>query len=150
MHICTDCGAFLGGLKRHIHISTNLADDDNSYENRIKIIKALDLVLGVPSVLMDTNGALRRKFYGKAGAVRYKSQADGSYNGVEYRTLSNFWLQSDSLMAWAFNGVKHVIENLEELSGLAMELKDDIILSINKNDKTLAERIVNDNNLSMV
>lgn len=134
----------------HLHISTNLCDDDNEYENRIKIIKALDLVLGVPSVIMDTNGSARRKFYGKAGAVRYKSKGDGSYNGVEYRVLSNFWLQTDELMAWAFNGVKHVIENLEELSDLAISIKADIIKAINKDDKSLAERIINDNNLMVV
>lgn len=127
----------------HLHISSSLCDDDHDYINRVKIVKALDLVLGVPSVLMDTNGAARRKIYGKAGACRYKNKSDGSYNGVEYRVLSNFWLQSDELMAWAFKGVEHVINHLDELSSTATDYKSSIVKAINKNDKTLAEKLVN-------
>jgi hypothetical protein len=39
-----------------------------------KIGKALDLVLGVPSVIMDKNGSQRRTIYGKAGADHCSNQ----------------------------------------------------------------------------
>lgn len=49
------------------------------------VVQFLDLVLGLPSLTSDKQG-LRRQFYGQAGTYRVKEY------GVEYRTLSNFWL----------------------------------------------------------
>lgn len=49
------------------------------------VVQFLDLFLGLPSLNMDRQG-LRRQFYGQAGSYREKDY------GVEYRTLSNFWL----------------------------------------------------------
>jgi len=56
----------------------------------------MDLYLGVPSVLMD-KGELRKQLYGKAGAYRMKPY------GVEYRTLSNFWIFSDTTIGWVWD-----------------------------------------------
>jgi hypothetical protein len=41
--------------------------------------------------------ALRRELYGKAGAFRPKPY------GVEYRVLSNRWLNSEALIRWVYN-----------------------------------------------
>ena len=66
-------------------------------ESRNKdIIRAMDLYLGVPSVLLDDDQR-RRSMYGMAGAYRTKAY------GVEYRSLSNFWLLHTDLMAWVFS-----------------------------------------------
>lgn len=56
-------------------------------------VRTLDLVLGVPCVLLDRDphAAERRKLYGKAGEYRLP------VHGLEYRTLSNFWLRSYQL-----------------------------------------------------
>lgn len=59
------------------------------------LIQAMDLYLGVPSVVMDQDTD-RKQLYGKAGACRIKPY------GVEYRVLSNFWLKSEDLTRWAF------------------------------------------------
>ncbi len=124
----------------HLHISFDQASD-TSDDYRTKFVRALDLVLGVPSVLYDDD-VERRKLYGKAGSFRPKIwEAGDPYDGVEYRTLSNFWLRSEELMRWAFNGVKRVYENLEELSSLAESLSDDIIDSINNSNKAKAIQI---------
>lgn len=52
----------------HIHIGYN----NPEIEKSVDIIKAMDLFLGIPSILMDKD-TLRRSRYGKAGAFRFKS-----------------------------------------------------------------------------
>lgn len=51
--------------------------------------KLLDLMLALPNVKNDKQGE-RRAWWGKAGLYRPKPY------GVEYRTLSNWWIQSHS------------------------------------------------------
>lgn len=63
--------------------------------DKLQAIQLMDLYLGVPSILMDSDQQ-RRRLYGKAGSYR-----DTDY-GFEYRTLSNFWLKSSTLMEWAY------------------------------------------------
>jgi hypothetical protein len=118
----------------HLHISFDQSEDD-SVDNRARFVRALDLVLGVPSVIVDGD-TLRRDMYGKAGCFRPKNADYGDpYNGVEYRTLSNFWVSSDNLMRWAFNGVEEVYKNLDKWSSLAESRMDDVINTINTSSK---------------
>lgn len=82
----------------HIHIGfTEGADieDPVHISSCRALVKQLDYFLGVPSVLLDGD-TLRRDMYGAAGCFRPKSY------GVEYRTLSNFWLQSEEQIRWAY------------------------------------------------
>ena len=129
----------------HLHCSFHQADVEGTEgeDARISFVRAMDLVLGVPSVIHD-NDTNRRQFYGKAGAFRPKDKSRGdAYNGVEYRTLSNFWLRSESLMKWAFNGVKTVHSSLKEWSELAEEFREDIIHTINTGDRDKAIYLCN-------
>jgi len=82
----------------HIHVGSDLAIADP-----VNVIRAMDLFLGVPSTQLDA-GTLRRKLYGGAGAFRPKTY------GVEYRTLSNFWIFSDKLIEWAYTGTAKALE----------------------------------------
>lgn len=86
----------------HIHVGSDLA-----INNPIAVIRAMDLFLGVPSTQLDA-GTLRRELYGKAGCFRAKNY------GVEYRTLSNFWIFDDSLIQWAFDGTQRALEFVEK------------------------------------
>ena len=75
----------------HLHIGwTEGADtSDGMYvQSSIDLIRQLDWFLATWSILKDSDN-LRRSSYGKAGAMRFKPY------GVEYRTLSNFWLDTD-------------------------------------------------------
>lgn len=81
----------------HIHIGCEIAQ-----RNPIELIKACDVFLGVPSVMMD-NSKERRELYGQAGSFRYKEY------GVEYRTLSNFWIFNTNLHTWIYNQTKKAI-----------------------------------------
>lgn len=71
----------------HIHIGSIDWLKNPNYTQ--EIVKCMDLFLGVPSVLLDTNyySIKRKELYGRAGSYRTPP------HGVEYRTLSNFWLK---------------------------------------------------------
>jgi hypothetical protein len=112
----------------HVHIGLDGLDP-------FEVIKGCDLVLGVPSVLMD-KGDLRKQLYGKAGAHRIKPY------GVEYRTLSNFWVFTDELTGWVYDGVSRVLDLVSNGFDFDAE-KDNIISAINNNNKELAQTLVN-------
>lgn len=76
----------------HLHISWDNPDPID----QVRVIKAHDLFCGVASLAYDDSQE-RRRIYGKAGAMRFKGY------GVEYRTLSNFWIKSTELMEWLYN-----------------------------------------------
>lgn len=90
----------------HIHIGWgegfDVTDPFHLAECRA-LTKALDLWLGVPSVIMDEDSD-RRKLYGKAGCFRPKSY------GLEYRTLSNFWTAHKAGRKWAYENTLLAIE----------------------------------------
>lgn len=73
----------------HIHLGSEMLSDDDS-PNPLLMLYMLDLFVGIPSLWLDKDptSVLRRQFYGKAGRYRTKKY------GIEYRSLSNFWLQS--------------------------------------------------------
>lgn len=114
----------------HIHVETTA--------NIIEVVKALDKFLGVPSVLMD-NGAERKKLYGGPGAFRPKSY------GVEYRTLSNFWMFEPRLIDWVWRNCERALNNLNVADESEM-----IRECIAKDDKKLAESLVNEYNLEVI
>ena len=70
---------------------------DLHFEDCAALAKALDVFVGIPSYLVEDEAAhARRRLYGKAGAFRPKPY------GMEYRTLSNFWLKDPAHMNWVF------------------------------------------------
>ena len=72
----------------HIHIGwTKDVDpmDEGHFEACCTLTKALDIWLGIPSLVWDADDR-RRSLYGAAGAFRPKPY------GMEYRVLSNKWI----------------------------------------------------------
>lgn len=120
----------------HISVGYDKPDERTSLE----LVKAMDLFLGVPSVILDKD-TLRRELYGKAGAMRFKEW------GVEYRTLSNFWLFNKELTEWAFNNTIKAIEYVN--SGGEVTNPQDIIEAINTGNVELANDIIDDYNIEM-
>lgn len=118
----------------HIHLDFDYKND----EDRLKVAKVCDLVLGLPSLLIDKEGLLRKELYGRAGQMRFKPY------GIEYRMLSNFWLNSPELITWVYNQSKRAVEEVDKLyeemiiTGLEHFLEG----CINNNDVELAERII--------
>lgn len=68
------------------------------YKARTRLVPILDVLLGNTCVLIDRDpaNAERRKVYGRAGEYRLPK------HGLEYRTLSNFWLRSYELTSLVF------------------------------------------------
>jgi len=85
---------FAGG---HVHIGYNgLKYQDLMTEYKVKVlVKVLDSVLGVMSVAFSHSKAEmeRRKMYGRAGMYWLQ------IHGLEYRTLSAYWMASPVLSA---------------------------------------------------
>ena len=125
----------------HIHVGF----EEVTREKQLELITHMDLYLGVPSILMDADGAERRLMYGKAGAFRPKPY------GAEYRVLSNFWIKSDLYKEWAFMATKRCTDDLN--NGFCFDDKDDIdgmFAAINDNNVDAARYLVNKYNLPMV
>src|SRR5690606_24428610 len=85
----------------HIHIGYKDAPEyDPEYyipdEERANIVRALDLFIGVPSILLEPDNK-RKELYGKAGAFRPKPY------GLEYRTISNYYMEDKKLIEWVYN-----------------------------------------------
>lgn len=114
----------------HIHVGYDKKAIDHK-----RIIRMMDLHLGVPSILMD-EGDLRKKLYGKAGAYREKNY------GVEYRTLSNFWIFQDRLIEWAWNNTERAVVAADAQFALSEDDEACIVSCINSNDKTSAKQLV--------
>lgn len=92
----------------HIHIGkkgyTNLTAALTTHHEQT--VKMLDILCGNTCVLLDRDEANieRRKVYGKAGEYRLPE------HGLEYRTLSNFWLTSYPLMSLAFGMARLAVQ----------------------------------------
>ena len=106
------------------------------------IIRACDLYLGVPSVIMDT-GDLRKQLYGKAGCFRQKRY------GVEYRTLSNFWVFEKKYTEWVYENTERALDAAYNKMPLAVDGKL-IREAINKNNRPLAHELVAKYSLQLV
>lgn len=115
----------------HVHIGYKF----NNKAEAINLIKYVDLMAGVPSVLMD-NGQLRKNLYGKEGAYRFKPY------GVEYRTLSNFWIFSDDLIKWVWRAVQRSIDEYEMKRIDINKWGSHIHQAISGNDKDMARSMV--------
>jgi hypothetical protein len=92
----------------HIHIGwdedLNIRDE-NHFQLCGEVVRQLDCLVGCWSVLHDDD-KIRRSLYGKAGAFRPKSY------GVEYRTLSNFWLRDEHLTRSVYDLTTKAVEDL--------------------------------------
>jgi len=80
----------------HIHVGY-VKESGNEFlldnDGKRYMIQAMDCVHGLWSVLLDNSpeSIARRNIYGKAGCYRPTEY------GVEYRTLSNFWVKTNKL-----------------------------------------------------
>lgn len=114
----------------HIHIGwVDGADINNTahFDLCCKVSRQMDYYLGIHSLLWDKDGT-RRQLYGKAGAFRPKPY------GMEYRVLSNRWLNNDNLIRWVYNTVQ---------VGMTDALEDDSWAEDTYGD--VAQVIINDN-----
>ena len=132
----------------HIHIGYEGAPEmttKRSYKGdpeRCGIIKAMDLFVGVPSLLMEPDNK-RRELYGKAGCFRPKAY------GVEYRTISNFYLASEELTKWAYDATMNALDWLNAGNEVDEHLGNYINKTINFADKDQAKNLIDEFGLKL-
>lgn len=121
----------------HVHIGWSAKEntEDGNHISRCQMAaRQMDFFLGLPSLFYD-NDTRRRGMYGKAGACRFKPY------GVEYRTLSNAWLNRRELMALIYRNTQKGMERL--LNGEDLSSKyGDIQEIINTSNKKEAKAII--------
>lgn len=128
----------------HIHIGWTDGEEVSDGQHRAMCeaaVKQMDFYLGLPSLMYDGDTE-RREMYGKAGCYRPKSY------GVEYRTLSNAWLRSESLMRWVYRNTLAGMQSLIDGKAL-VEKYGDIQSIINNSDRKEAEKIVKAENIEV-
>jgi len=81
----------------HVHLGNNPIFE-NGFQI-LNVIRMLDLFLGIPSVILDSDktSKARREVYGHAGTHRVPD------HGIEYRALSNYWLASPKLVRLVYD-----------------------------------------------
>ena len=139
----------------HIHVSPTRtifasvkAGDYVDVDKRTRLVPIFDVLVGNTCVLIDRDEhqVERRKYYGRAGEYRLPKY------GIEYRTLSNFWLRNYVLMSMTFGLMREAVAilhqtlvnefhkdgpNLEAELMSRVDLKK-IIKAIQQNDADLA------------
>ncbi len=104
----------------HVHIGWTKDADIKSRDHFracCQLAKQLDMFLAIPSLYLDPDTE-RRILYGKAGCFRPKPY------GMEYRTLSNFWLTNPELMEWVWDATTKAVEELTVGNFLFNKLTD--------------------------
>ena len=136
---------YLRSCGGHVHVGYDPVDRIP----RHSVIKMMDLYLGIPAVMMDMD-TRRRKLYGQAGAFRPTNY------GVEYRVLSNFWLNTKALTRWVYNQTHRAIYETLKYPGKVVEFfeKDGlgkmVQKAINKSDLDLCSRLIEEHKLVVV
>lgn len=126
----------LGG---HIHLELP-ASIRNSKGKIKQLVRLLDIMVGSVCVAVDQNdndnAVERRKNYGRAGEYRIKPY------GLEYRTLSNFWLADNVLLSMVYGLARQAITIIEHspkvTESILSAFGGEVEQCINSNDKTLS------------
>lgn len=111
----------------HIHVGYPKSSDRRM---PFRVTCMMDIFLAIPGILITSEMGKssqekdRRKLYGKAGSCRIKPY------GVEHRTLSNFWLESEDLMRWVFQNTLLAYENKHKLEAILNKYQKGTIKNI--------------------
>lgn len=117
----------------HIHIGY---DNPNAETNQA-LARAMDLFVGVPSILLEPENERRKVGYGCAG--NYRDQK----HGMEYRTTSSYFASEERLVNWCFENTQRAIEFVNnDMVDTIEELGEVIQIIINSEDKEAAQKVV--------
>lgn len=132
-----DPGLRTAGGHVHIGYKDNMPKGMDFTQSQSLMGVLCDYYLGLFSMLEDKDDR-RKELYGKAGAVRMKPY------GIEYRTMSNFWIFDELHHRIVWDQVHKAVDALngdwERLVG-TIDPKE-IQRVINENDKAVAEKYI--------
>jgi len=115
---------FAGG---HVHVGYPEPSADSNPE----LVKWMDIYLGLPSVILD-NDDRRKAVYGTPGRYRDKDF------GVEYRTLSNWWVAKDEYRRWVFEQTKKAYYAFSQKVEIGTEMERNVQDCIENNNSEQA------------
>ncbi len=122
----------------HIHFGWDQVTGSMESDHQKIVAVMCDYFLGMTSLMLD-NDSRRRELYGKAGATRFKPY------GIEYRTLSNFWIFEKNTRKWAWDQSQKAFNFFQ--SGDWQELvsmidPNEVQRTINAGDLRMAEQYI--------
>jgi hypothetical protein len=105
----------------HVHIGwKDPSSNTEGHENTCAVMaREMDYFLGIYTLLYDKDST-RRSMYGGPGCYRSKSY------GVEYRTPSNKWLETEQLMGLVFDRSKACATSVLNKGSLLTDKYDDL------------------------
>ena len=130
----------------HIHFGTyhayKMGKDYGPIAYDPSVIVLLDVLLGNTCVLLDRDegNKKRRKTYGRAGEYRLPP------HGIEYRTLSNFWLRSIPLTSLVFGLARQVVSIWLNDRMFGTNHANEIVAMV---DLKKVQKAINSNNLNL-
>lgn len=129
-------------IGKHIHASWQ----GMTFEEVEEWVKAMDLFLGIPSVILEPEelSRQRRTLYGKAGEFRWSEDEQQQIKRAEYRSLSSWFAQDKKYCDYTYDQTQRAIQWVEEGNFIDLEspLASEIVTAINTCDKKLAETII--------
>ena len=113
----------------HIHVGY----DHPTVPASLRMVKLLDIFLGIPSVIIDPDKK-RRELYGKAGSFRLTKY------GFEYRALSSYMMSKDSILNLVWDLLIHAVNYIGSPNAFD---KNQIQHIINESDVEEAKKFLN-------
>lgn len=113
----------------HIHVGY----DHPTVPASLRMVKLLDIFLGIPSVIIDPDKK-RRELYGKAGSFRLTKY------GFEYRALSSYMMSKDSILNLVWDLLIYAVNYIESPNAFD---KNQIQHIINESDVEEAKKFLN-------
>jgi hypothetical protein len=123
----------------HIHIG---GIGDIKDVMKVGLVQAMDVILGAWATLKDPDEK-RKELYGRPGAMRFKDY------GLEYRTISNFWLSTPENINTAYNLTIAAVKAAEKNDFAFFKYKEQIEKMFRDNDKTIAASLLDEFHISL-
>lgn len=96
----------------HVHLGV-VGALDITLQTQMMLGVLCDYFLSLPAVIMDKD-TRRKELYGKASAIRYKDY------GIEYRSLSNFWISDRENRKFVYDQVDKVVQQCDMSTLMAL------------------------------
>lgn len=125
----------------HVHVGYENPSEAENFD----LAKAMDLHLGLPSVILEPANERKMVGYGLAGNFRHQR------HGMEYRSLSGFFSSSRPLIEWCFEQAQAAIAFVN--NGRVAEIINyggEIQRIINTEDKDSAKHLIDRFGLKLI
>lgn len=125
----------------HIHIGYEEPSEGINQE----LARAMDLFLGIPSVLIEPQNERKTVGYGLSGNYRHQR------HGMEYRSLSSYFSSEQKLIEWCFRNTARAVQFVNEGRVVELDHLGGVIQNvINQENRDMAKAICGDFAIELV